>query len=110
MDGQDPGEKSIQPPEPIGRYKDSVLEHSLQGWGSCLGRGAEDSLKLWLHQTCPPRAVRKGRESGYSRPGGQAHPGTHAPAPFQLADLLNELCPSHSEWGFLMGRALSTSF
>lgn len=32
------------------------------------------------------------------------------PALFQLADLLNELCRSHNEWGFLMGRVLSTSF
>lgn len=67
MDRQDPGEKSIQPPEPIGCYKDSVLEHSLQGWGSCLGRGAEDSLKLWLHQTCPPEPC--GREERAAIPG-----------------------------------------
>jgi hypothetical protein len=77
--------------------------------------GAEDSPELLAslrHLTnWSPRATRKGRKNDCV-PGLEDRPtlAYTLPAPFQLAGLLNELCCSHIERGFLMGRVISTSF
>lgn len=79
---------------------------SLQNPHTCPRWDTEDQLRA----QAPQNAQQTGHAGPGSYLGSWAVRRAGAPAPLQLAGLLNELHSEHSDRGFLMGRVISTPF